>query len=144
MPSPLPNAELVPSLWFPLVKKFYQAHYPSGKPNKADPIWAIKENGAILAVARLKQIGDDQLLTGMVTIPSRRNSGLGLHFLNNLQPILKQKNCYCFALDHLTHFYQRGHFQVINEVDLPKDLRTRFRAYRSQGRNITPMQYFSP
>ncbi|KZN12501.1 GNAT family N-acetyltransferase [Marinomonas sp. TW1] len=144
MLPPFPNAELVPSLWFPLVKKFYQAHYPSGKPNKADPIWAIKENGAILAVARLKQIDNHQLLTGMVTTPNKRNTGIGQHLLSNLQPILKQKSSYCFALDHLTHFYQRAHFQVINENDLPDTLRTRFRSYRSQGRNITPMQYFSP
>lgn len=144
MSPPFPNAELVPSLWFPLVKKFYQAHYPSGKPNKADPIWAIKENGTILAAARLKQIGNSQLLTGMVTFPSRRNTGLGQHLLSNLQPILKQKASFCFALDHLTDFYQRGHFTVINEEALPKELRARFNAYRSQGRNITAMQYSFP
>lgn len=144
MIRPFPDAELVPTIWFPLVKKFYQAYYPSGKPNKADPIWAVKQQGQILAAVRLKQFADYQLLTAMVTHPDHRNQGLGHHLLDTLQAILNQKACYCFALNHLTEFYKSGHFQEISPEQLPEELEKRFRAYQSQGRKITSMQFISP
>ncbi|WP_353666862.1 GNAT family N-acetyltransferase [Marinomonas sp. THO17] len=144
MTCPFPNAELVPALWFPLVKKFYQAYYPSGRPNKADPIWAIKQKDIILAAVRLKQFNDCQLLTAMVTHPNYRNQGLGHHLINNLQAILNQKACYCFALNHLTDFYISNHFQPILPEQLPYELEKRFRSYQSQGRKIISMHYIAP
>ncbi|MBR7889381.1 GNAT family N-acetyltransferase [Marinomonas sp. A79] len=144
MPISYPNAERVPSLWFPLVKKFYQAHYPSGKPNKADPIWVIKHKGAILCAVRLKQLGDDQLLTAMVTEPSQRNQGLGGHLLGCIKKALSERPCYCFAFTHLEDFYTKHHFVALTAAQLPPVLRSRFLAYTAQGRALTPMRYCPP
>ncbi|MCW8354414.1 MULTISPECIES: GNAT family N-acetyltransferase [Marinomonas] len=136
-----PNAEQVPSLWFPLVKKFYQEHYPSGKPNKADPIWVIKDQGRILCAVRLKQINTIQLLTAMVTKPSHRNMGLGSHLINDIHAALSKTPCYCFAFTHLVPFYTANHFTAIPVEILPEEVRTRFLAYTAQGRELTPMHY---
>ena len=141
MKTVYPDAEQVPSLWFPLVKKFYQSHYPSGKPNKADPIWVIRNNGKILCAVRLKQFTDAQLLTAMVTEPSHRNMGLGSHLIHNIHNALSTKQSYCFAFSHLVPFYQANHFTVISASILPEELRSRFQAYTPQGRNLTPMRY---
>lgn len=141
MKTPYPNAELVPSLWFPLVKKFYQEHYPSGKPNKADPIWAIRHNGKVICAVRLKKIANDQLLTAMVTDPAYRNIGLGTHLMNDIQSALNQLPSYCFALTHLVPFYTANHFSVILPDTLPEELKSRFSSYCLQGRKITAMRY---
>ncbi|QUX97808.1 N-acetyltransferase [Marinomonas sp. CT5] len=133
--------EQVPSLWFPLVKKFYQAHYPSGKPNKADPIWVIRHQGKILCALRLKQFYECQLLTGMVTEPNHRHLGLGSHLINNIHLALISKPTYCFAFAHLVPFYTRNHFMTIPTEMLPEELQSRFLAYTAQGRKLTPMRY---
>ncbi|GAB3479073.1 GNAT family N-acetyltransferase [Marinomonas epiphytica] len=136
--------ELVPSLWFPLVKKFYQEHYPSGKPNKADPIWAIRHNGKVICAVRLKQIETHQLLTAMATASEHRGQGIGHIMLNGLTAQQVLKNCYCFSLPHLTRFYQQHHFQEISATQLPAELRSRFVAYTQHGRQLIPMQYMHP
>ena len=142
MKRPYPDAEQVLSLWFPLVKKFYQSHYPSGKPNKADPIWVIRNHkNAILCALRLKRIAEYQLLTAMVTEPSHRNIGLGSHLINNIHSALNDRPTYCFAFTHLVPFYHANHFTTISVEMLPAELQKRFQAYTAQGRSITPMRY---
>ncbi|MFT2099686.1 GNAT family N-acetyltransferase [Marinomonas sp. 2405UD66-6] len=138
------DAELVPSLWFPLVKKFYQEHYPSGKPNKADPIWVIRDNNKIVCSLRLKQLDQVQLLTAMVTEPSYRNKGLGGHLIQCLHGELSKQASYCFALTPLVPFYTRNGFARILPEELPAALLGRFKAYQAQGRKITPMFYKQP
>ncbi|WP_421846881.1 GNAT family N-acetyltransferase [Marinomonas sp.] len=133
--------EQVPSLWFPLVKKFYQEHYPSGKPNKADPIWVITEKGKILCALRLKQMAHSQLLTGMVTDPNHRHIGLGSRLIQSIHPALGEKPTYCFAFTHLVSFYNTNHFTTISAEMLPEELESRFRSYTPQGRALTPMHY---
>lgn len=141
MTTPYPNAEQVPSLWFPLAKKFYQAHYPSGKPNKADPIWVVRDKGKILTAVRLKPCSGVQLLTAMVTEPSHRNMGLGSHLISSIHPALSVMPSYCFALTHLVSFYSANHFTTVPVEMLPEELASRFNAYTAQGRNLTPMRY---
>ena len=141
MKTPYPNAELVPSLWFPLVKKFYQEHYPSGKPNKAEPIWVIRHNSKVVCSVRLKQFRQVQLLTAMVTEPSYRKIGLGSHLIHSLHNELSKLPSYCFALTHLVPFYTINHFIAVSSDTLPDELKSRFQAYSAQGRKITPMRY---
>ncbi len=138
------TAEKVPALWFPLVKKFYQAYYPSGKPNKADPIWVFKDEGRIVSAVRLKQFPSYQLLTAMITLPELQGQGIGSRLLQSIAPALSTLDCYCFAYSHLTHFYQGNGFVTIEINDLPHELRQRFIAYTSQGRQLIPMEYIGP
>lgn len=136
---------LIDRLHFPLAKKFYQAYYPSGKANKADPIWVLNKQHKIFVCLRLKQFEQYQLLTGMVTLPAFRNQGLGLQLLDALikdetRPLLS-KPCYCFAFSHLEGFYQKAHFTSICADDLPDELKRRFIAYSQAGKPLIPMKY---
>jgi N-acetylglutamate synthase-like GNAT family acetyltransferase len=136
---------LIDRLHFPLAKKFYQAYYPSGKANKADPIWALSKEHKIFVCLRLKQFEQCQLLTGMVTHPDCRNQGLGLQLLSALinddrRPLLTRP-CYCFAFSHLESFYQKAHFTSICLDDLPDPLKSRFIAYSQAGKQLIPMKY---
>ena len=142
MKRPYPDAEQVLSLLVSTGEKFYQSHYPSGKPNKADPIWVIRNHRkAILCALRLKRIAEYQLLTAMVTEPSHRNIGLGSHLINNIHSALSDRPTYCFAFTHLVPFYHANHFTTISVEMLPAELQKRFQAYTAQGRSITPMRY---
>ncbi|TDO97252.1 GNAT family N-acetyltransferase [Marinomonas balearica] len=129
-------------LWFPLVKKFYQAHYPSGKPNKSEPIWVIKDGAHILAALRLKPISDDtQLLTAMVTHPDKRQRGLGKNLLEGVQEALASKSTYCFALANVVPFYLKNHFVEVAPETLPSELKSRFLKYLNSNPGLTPMLY---
>lgn len=127
-------------LLFPLTKKFYQSYYPSGRPNKADPIWLLK-NREILCAYRLKQFGDDQLLTAMVTKPSHRKQGLASYLLSHTQEALQAKQTYCFAFAYLESFYQENGFLTIKHQDLPRELEERFIRYTLSGKQLTPMHF---
>ena len=136
-----PRAEQVPSLWFPLVKKFYQEYYPSGKPNKADPIWVIRHNGKILCAVRLKQYSGVQLLTAMVTEPSHRKTGLGSHLINSIHPALNAMPSYCFAFTNLVPFYSANHFTTICVEMLPEELASRFRRSEEHTSELQSLTY---
>ncbi|MCV2404006.1 GNAT family N-acetyltransferase [Marinomonas sp. C2222] len=125
------------------MKRFYQEHYPSGKPNKADPIWVIRHNAKILSAVRLKQLTSSQLLMAMVTAPPHRKSGLGSHLLKQIHTELKQTPCYCFALNHQVSFYIKNNFVIVDTPDLPEEIQSRYISYQQQGRKITAMKYYA-
>ncbi len=127
-------------LLFPLTKKFYQAHYPSGKPNKSDPIWLLKSSH-ILCAYRLKQFGKYQLLTAMVTIPSYRKQGIASQLLQRTQEALNHTPTYCFAFEHLNVFYRTNGFETIDKSILPCELLARFNRYTLSGKRLIPMRF---
>ena len=136
---------LVEPLWFPLVKKFYQAHYPSGKPNKADPIWVVKEGAMILAAVRIKRFDHCQLLTALVTHPEYRGQGYGQHLVKHLHAALLAQPSFCINQPSLVPFYLACGFRPTNsEHELPADIAGRVRRYRAKQPNLIVMQYREP
>lgn len=131
----------VESLWFPLVKKFYQAHYPNGKPNKSDPMWAIKQGATIIAVARLRQFDDVQLLTGVVTHPDYRQQGFATQLLQSMSPELAMKPCYCFNHQALCVLYRAIGFEPTVSQSLPAELRSRYERYRLKQPHLIAMHF---
>lgn len=141
IPTPCP----VESLWFPLVKKFYQAHYPSGKPNKSDPLWSIKDGATILAAVRIKPFHDCQLMTALVTHPEYRRKGCAGLLLDAITPILKTRASYCLNQPELIPFYTQHGFQVVaNEVYLPSDIQGRLNKYRVKQPSLVVMTFQAP
>lgn len=135
------SAVKVASLWFPLVKKFYQAYYSSGKPNKADPIWALKDGATIIAAVRLKQFDNQyQLLTGLVTHPELRNQGYASHLMQAITQELNQTT-YCFNHEKLIPFYERHGFDLIQDNQLPSELAGRLRRYQIKQPELVAMSY---
>ncbi|MCZ2722537.1 GNAT family N-acetyltransferase [Marinomonas sp. 15G1-11] len=138
--SHLYTVEQSSRLLFPLTKKFYQAYYPAGKPNKADPIWLLKEN-TIVCAYRLKQLSHCQLLTAMVTRPSHRKQGLGSLLLQQTQKALLSRPTYCFAFEHLEPFYIANGFLTLPKEALPDELLERFIRYTLSGKKLVPMRF---
>lgn len=130
----------VEAIWFPLVKKFYQAYYPSGKPNKADPIWVLKNGATIIAGVRLKPLANCQLLTALVTHPDYRNQGYASQLISELRPHLAQPT-YCFNNPNLKGFYEKLGFIVIKDRDLPSELASRLKRYQVKQPSLIAMAY---
>ncbi|WP_067037030.1 GNAT family N-acetyltransferase [Marinomonas gallaica] len=134
----------VEALWFPLVKKFYQAYYPSAKPNKSEPVWVIKDGALIKSAVRLKPLTHCVLLTGLVTHPDYRNRGYAAALLAALKPTLEKQASYCLNQPKLIEFYQRSGFELIeNENILPQDLYGRLQRYRAKQPNLVAMRFVS-
>lgn len=143
MPAFIPPIRVEP-LWFPLVKKFYQAYYASGKPNKSEPIWVIKEGPTIIAAVRLKGLQHCQLLTALVTHPAYRGQGHARHLVTHLQPSLATQPSFCINQPELETFYHQCGFQrVLDEPTLPDEITGRLRRYRIKQPNLIVMQYQS-
>lgn len=131
----------VEKLWFPLVKKFYQAYYPSGKPNKSEPMWVIKNGSIIIAAVRIKPLPSCQLLTALVTHPDYRHQGYASQLMDHLQGNLSNQASYCFSLPALVGFYHKHGFVNIQPTDLPEELAGRLRRYRVQQPTLQAMHY---
>ncbi|MBM6552283.1 GNAT family N-acetyltransferase [Marinomonas ostreistagni] len=134
----------VEPLWFPLVKKFYQAYYPSGKPNKAEPMWAIKDGATIIAAVRLKPFADCQLLTALVTHPQARGQGYARQLVQHLQPQLTAQPSFCMNHRDLKHFYEQCGFSEVSAdqlSNLPDDITGRFQRYCLKQPNLILMQF---
>jgi N-acetylglutamate synthase-like GNAT family acetyltransferase len=129
----------LPAIKLPLANKFYREVNARGKARGGDVIWVARDisTSAIVAVARLAPVKNDRLLTGVYVAAQYRQQGIASQLINSL--IHQQPNCYTFALTHLTEFYLRLGFTLVDDGDLPCELAQRFNAYRQQGRNILAM-----
>lgn len=130
----------VESLWFPLVKKFYQAYYPSGKPNKADPIWVIKQGATIISAVRLKQFEHSQLLTALVTHPDYRQQGYAYQLMSDIKTEF-QRPTYCFNTPELIPFYQKCHFFTVAPEHLPAEFASRLKRYQIKQPSLIAMKH---
>lgn len=126
-----------------LVKAFYREHYPSGKPNKADPIWLLTHKDKIICVYRLRQFESGQLLTGMVTHPEFRQQGYGSYLLHETRQALANKTCFCFAEEHNAAFYLANNFLSESIEQLPAELRDRLKAYQQKRPTLSAYRYHS-
>lgn len=140
--SSFPSPIKVESLWFPLIKKFYQSVYPSAKPNKSEPIWTIKDGATIIAAVRLKQFESFQLVTGLATAPTYRHQGAASTLMRSLAFELRKKESFCFNQADLIGFYAKLGFRQLNSLnDLPDELRGRFNSYRTKQPTLVAMKY---
>lgn len=138
----LASISKVEALWFPLVKKFYQAYYPSGKPNKSEPLWVVKQGPTILAAVRLKPFVDCQLMTGLVSHPEHRQKGHASRLLNALTHEFARTPCFCLNQPELIAFYQQHDFVLVeDEQTLPDDIQGRLRRYRVKQPELIAMAY---
>ena len=128
----------------PLVKPFYKRFMAYSRPNKADKIAVLRhsQNHTIIACARLRPIGQYNLLTGMLVHPEYRGKQLGQLLLQHMQSEMLAKPVFTFALTPLTNFYTQLHFSVIS--DAPNDIQQRFESYINQGKDLTLMMFNKP
>lgn len=125
----------------PLVKPFYKAHYPSGRPSKSETIVVAYVENTLVASVRFKPIAPYWLMTGMLVAPQYRQLGIGHKLLQYCQQFLMNDGYYCFAYQHLEGFYQQHNFKTLGAEQLPAILATRIENYQAKGKSLIAMQY---
>lgn len=125
---------------FPLVKKFYQQHYPAGKPNKKEIIWLLRNKYEVLSCARLKNLNTYCLLTAVVTHQAYRRQGYGALLLTEIKQQLKQGTYYCYTDKTLEAFYNAVGFENIHNSLLPEEARKKYLSYHQKNHLLIPMR----
>ncbi|WP_087017478.1 GNAT family N-acetyltransferase [Thaumasiovibrio subtropicus] len=131
----------IDKLHVPLANKLYKDHYPAGKANKADRLWAVKENSTWLGLIKYRDYERFTFMSAMLVVPERRGEGIASELI---KASISSCNLdvYCFAYEHLERLYVKNGFKVIDKSLLPNDLATRFVRYTEQGgKKLLPMQY---
>lgn len=126
-------------LRFPLVKRFYQAHYSAGIPRKDEIIWTIENEKKIIGAVRFRQHAEQQLLTGLLVHPDYRGQDLARYFLRACQNQISDKKCYCFAYRPLIELYQSVGFIQLKVEALPHMLQHKFHRYCATGKDLVPL-----
>ncbi|MDO6775555.1 GNAT family N-acetyltransferase [Shewanella sp. 3_MG-2023] len=95
-------------------------------------------DNSIIAVVRIKPIGQYQLVTGLVVASEYRGGGLAHTLLAFIAEKLKCEQCFVFSLPHLTQLYQEHGF---NEVKLAtNDIQQLYLKHRSPQKPLVLMQ----
>ncbi|MDN3678833.1 GNAT family N-acetyltransferase [Vibrio tapetis subsp. quintayensis] len=124
----------------PLIKRFYKQHYPS-KPKSDECIITAYSDTSLVGVVRFRPVGQHRLLTGMVISPHFRGQGFATQLLNYCQKNHLTDHDYCFAYTHLQNLYLQHRFSLIEQAELPQNLKDLFERYTSSGKSLLPMQY---
>jgi GNAT superfamily N-acetyltransferase len=90
-------------------------------------------------VRRTKEAGLT-ILRGMQVDPAYQRRRVGTRLLDALVAGLAGDVCYCTPFDHLTDFYGRVGFEVVEEPDAPAYLIERARRYRALGERVLIMR----
>lgn len=125
----------------PIVNKLYKELYPAGKAKRDEIIWVGESKQGIICCVRFKQIGDIQLLTGMLVKLEYRNQKIASQLLQQVKKQIEKAPCYCFAFQELEKLYQQAGFITLASQQLPNDLRQRFERYCNSGKKLIAMQY---
>lgn len=131
------------------VKQFYRLYMPNAKPNAREHI-ATLVNGCsssaiaisvndIIATLRLRPIGENLLLTGMLVRPEKQHQGFGKQLLTAISPKLTAKPTYLFCLPSLVNFYRQQHFEQTEE--LHNDIAQLLRRYQQREPQLIAMRY---
>ncbi|WP_394200253.1 GNAT family N-acetyltransferase [Shewanella waksmanii] len=131
------------------IKQFYRQFMPAAKPNarehiavmidgQASPINLLNVND-IIAALRLRPIGENLLLTGMLVSPTHQNQGYGKQLLRAITPQLAAKPTYLFCLPSLVDFYRQQQFQQTTK--LHNDIGQLLQRYQQREPQLTAMRY---
>lgn len=135
--------EVLNPIKLPLIKRLYKAHYPAGRAKRDELIVTATLEGSIIALLRLKTIEQSRLLTGMLVIPEYRGTGVGNALLTHCENTVFSDGDYCFAFNHLEHYYTQHGFKTIDSSTLPNSLKMAYLRYVDSGKDLIPMQFIT-
>lgn len=126
----------------PVVDRFYRRHGYKVKCASQEKVFALVAPGldVVAAVRLVPQSSGHFWLRNLLVAPEYRGVGLGGHLLHQLKPAIFPQGCYCFALPHLTDWYQRSGFDY-EPTHCPADIVAIHEKYRSRGRDWVLMGY---
>jgi N-acetylglutamate synthase-like GNAT family acetyltransferase len=136
--------EQLQSSHFPLVKSFYKSANYFNQVGRKDEVFVLRsltEQSRIIAASRLVKTADYLILRSMVVLPELQKQGIGKYFLEQLQPSLIHRSCWCFPFDWLEKFYGDVGFISCPAEQAPTLIRNKYHQYRDQGRKIIIMGY---
>lgn len=144
MTNPNFHFEQAPVSHYPLVKSFYKSARYFNQVGRKDEVYILREiaqKNRIIAATRLVKTADYLILRSMVVLPELQHQGIGSYFLEQLKPLLKNRDCWCFPFEWLEPFYASIGFEPFSPEDAPNLIRTKYHQYSEQGRKILIMSY---
>ena len=106
----------------------------------SDIVYVARVNGQSVALVRRTFEEGVLMLRGMQVAPEFQRRGLGTRLLDRFVADLPPVDCYCIPFAHLTGFYARAGFEVIDESRAPDFLRERAARYRAEKREVILMR----
>jgi len=95
------------------IKTFYARQPEGGRPLRKERIAVLVDlQGRWLAAARLRSIGQRQLLIGVLVDELWRGQGIATALLQQLQSALAERDSYLFCAPALIELYQRQGFSL--------------------------------
>lgn len=113
---------------FPLVNQFYKRVYKKGVASKNEAVFILKAQQQIICSAKIKNVDQQQLLTGVACDPDYQHQGYASQLVSQLLKQQKQP-IYCFPYPHLAHFYLQLGFKHLAQEDAPEGIQQRFCHY---------------
>ncbi|HEY8941744.1 MAG TPA: GNAT family N-acetyltransferase [Cellvibrio sp.] len=119
-----------------LVDRFYRNHGYKVKCAANEQVFVLANAaGDFVAAARfVPQSSGHYWLRNLLVDPQQRGQGLASYLMIECKPRLAPRGCYCFALPHLSGFYQRLGFEL-NPGHCPADILANYQKYRARGRD---------
>lgn len=117
--------ERVSELRLPLVNRFYSSCNYLVKCGRLDWVYSLSSGGEIIAAARLMpQPSSHFLLRNLCVAPDMRNRGIASYLIRSIltELVSVNKNCYCYALPHLQHFYLTLDFKYLTPDQVPPEI----------------------
>ena len=127
----------------PQVKRFFREHHFRPQAARSDDIHIALLDKRLIGALRLCPCGDDWLLRSMCIHKQYRQQGIGSLMLAQLQPVLQQRQCYCFPYEHLQSFYQRAGFILLAVDHAPVQIAEKYQGYVQRGKKILLMKHSS-
>lgn len=139
-------AELIelPTLRWPLVKKFYKANGHKGHPRGGEQVFALYQETEMVAAVRLCPLpnsDDGRLLRSLWVARKHREQGVGSLFLALLTPELKRAPVWCYPYPHLESFYLRSGFVPAEAAQTPTSVTEPWQRYQQKGHHYLLMRY---
>lgn len=119
------KVERVSEIRLPLVNHFYSSCNYLVKCGRLDWVYSLSAGGKIFAAARLMpQPSADFLLRNLCVAPDMRNRGVASYLVRSIltELVSANKNCYCYALPHLQHFYLAIGFKHLAPEQVPPEI----------------------
>ena len=125
---------------YPRLIALYRAWGYQGEITSADIVYVAEQDTRTIGLVRRTLEEGTVMLRGMQVERSHQRRGVGSRLLDAFVTDLSEAECYCIPFSHLTSFYQRGGFAVIEESQAPRFLAERLRRYRERGRDVLIMR----
>lgn len=126
MSEPSIYIESVEVVAYPLIDRFYKAQGQGDRCKRHDKVWAVRDQGTLIATARLSPMEGQWILRGVWVAPSYRHQRIASELIT--QMIADHPGeIHCFALPHLATFYGRLGWQLCQPKPVLEGV---FSAYR--------------